>query len=223
MFSITIHNNQNFEIFVEKLKLGFELWKVGPIKGHRVILDHYLTHDDLEAKLNYVNSGDLGWRNAKPSELPSEKHLSAIQMEQTIKQGRYIDFEKRLNQPLVYHFASTVNLIPIDRKAFNVAKKAILGRWTDGIAAVDFKPEAKLDWICPIKEPHPFNSGVRTHGYQPDWWSFVGWQLCILNNKHKAGLRVGVLRVDEQELHVWNENQPHKIAHIFYRDKASKN
>jgi hypothetical protein len=118
----------------------------------------------------------------------------------------------------VYHFASTVNLIPIDRKAFNVSKKAILGRWTDGTVVVNFKPDAKLEWSCSTNEPNPFNSGARTHGYHPDWWSFVSWQLSLINNEHKAGLRIGVLRVDERELHVWEENHPNKMAHVFFRD-----
>ena len=221
-FSITIHNNLNLEVFVEKLKNGFEVWKVGAVKGRRVILDHYVTHDDLEAKLDYANCGDLVWTDASISELPSDKHLSAIQMEQTIKQGIFIDFEKGLKQPLIHHFGNIVNLFPVDRKVFNAAKKAILGRWVDSTASVDFKPDAKLNLVCPTDMPHPFNSGVRTHGFYPDWWNFAGWQLSLFNNEHKNGMRIGVIRVDDQELHVWNESHSHKLVHVFYRAKTTE-
>ena len=140
-------------------------------------------------------------------------------MEESIKRGTFVDFEKGLHQPLVYHFAS-VNLIPLDRKEWNVAKKAMLGRWTDGIATVNFKPDAKLTWSCPTDRPHPFNSGVRGGGHIPDWWSFASWQLHLMNDEHKVGMRIGVLRVNEQELHVWSENHPHRLAHVFHREKS---
>ena len=218
--SITVHNNQKLEVFVEKRKHGFELWKVGSIKGCRTVLDHCLTHDDLEAHLEYAGINDLVWRDAVRSEIPVEKHLSAIQMEETIKRETLVDFEKGLHQPLVYHFASTVNLIPVDRKEWNVAKKAILGRWTDGVATVGFESDAKLKWSCPMDRPHPFNSGAHT--YTPDWWNFASWQLHLMNDEHKTGMRIGVIRVDEQELHIWSENHAHRLAHVFRRVKGNE-
>ena len=216
-FSILVRSNQKFEIFVEKINRGFEIWQVGPIKGHRTVLDHYLTHDDLEAHLEYLHAGDLAWADAARSQIPNEKHLSAIQMEESIKRGTFIDQKTEWNKPLAYHFASPVNLIPINRKEWNIAKKAMLGRWTDGVATVDFEPDAKLKWSCPTDKPHPFNSGTRGHGYIPDWWSFASWQLHLMNDEYKIGMRIGVLRVDDHELHVWSESHPHRLAHIFRR------
>jgi hypothetical protein len=214
--SIKIHNNQVLEVFVEKRKSGFEVWVIGPVKGCRVILSHHLTHDDLEAELEYARAGDLIWRNAVPSEIPGEIHPVANEAAANIKRGMFSDFGK-LNQSLTYHVMGIINVPSLDRKGWNVAKKAIWGRWTDGVANVGFEPDAKLKWSCPTGRPHPFNSGVRGNGHVPDWWSFASWQLHLMNDEHKTGMRVAVLRVDEQELHISNDDDSPRLAHIFHR------
>ena len=101
--SFIIHNNQMLEVFVEKEERHFELWMVGTVKDRRVVLDHHLTHDDLESRLAYAQPGDLIWRDAISSEIPTEKHKNAIQMEEAIKQGAFIDFEKQ-GQSVANHF-----------------------------------------------------------------------------------------------------------------------
>ena len=68
--SFQTRNNQTVEIFQERRKGHFELWVVGQQGNQRVILDHYLTHDDLEAKLRYTKSVLLSWTFASESDLP---------------------------------------------------------------------------------------------------------------------------------------------------------
>jgi hypothetical protein len=214
--AIIIHNGDSLEIFVKRLKFGFEVWKVGPIKGRRVILDHHLTHDDLEAKLYYSKHGDLAWRNAKRHELPIETHPSVAQAE-SVDGSSFIDFETSLGQPLVHHLSSIANLIPVNRKVFNVAKGLMIGRWTDGTATVSLKSEARLALSLSVNRSHPLNLGQQIHGYRPDRWNFKGWQLFLLSKEHDAGLRIGVIHIDGNELHIWASGSRHKIANVFYR------
>lgn len=218
--SITVHNNEKFEIFVKRKKSEFELWNVGPVKGRRRILDHYLTHDDLEAKLEYANSGDLVWRNAKESDLPRGNYFSASKLEAAANARMFLDFKTNLAQPLVYHIASSVNLLPLVRKVFISAQKTIMGCWTDGTARVSIKSGSELAFSYLIERPHPLNSHWRMHGYHPDHWNFKGWQLFLWNKEHGTAMRIGVIRVDERELHIWNEQHPHRIAHVFRRLNA---
>jgi len=215
--AIRVHNETHLELFVKRLRSGFEVWKVGPIGGRRVILDHHLTHDDLEARLYYSKRGDLVWGNAGRFDLPLQKHLAAAQMENSVNRRRFIDFETGLKQPLVYHLAGTANLIPTERKAFKAAKELIPGCWSDGTAAVSFKPDGQLDLSFSKDKPHQLASHRQIHRCCPDRWNFKGWQLFLSNQKYNAGMRVGVIRVDESELHIWAESSPHGIANVFYR------
>ena len=213
--AITIHNNQTLEVFVEKRKDGFELWMVGPMKAnHRAVLDHHLTHDDLEARLAYAKPGDLVWRDAAASEIPTEKHQNAIEGEKTIREGTFWDFEK-LDQSVGGHFGA-IALLPVDRKESNAAKKALLGRWTDGVATLSVEPNNKLGWSCTDLN-HPLNVGEKIDGHAPDWWNFAMWGVALMNDKHKCGTHVGVLRVDERELHIEGVGRLHRLATVFHR------
>jgi hypothetical protein len=211
--SITVHNTQRLDVFIEKRRNGFQLWIVGVVNGHRVVFDHHLTHDDLEAHLAYAVPGDLVWRDAVGSDIPLEKHKNANQMEDTIKQGTFWDFEK-LGQSMAAHFGA-VSVLPRDRKELNAAAKAVIGRWTDGIVTLSVEPGHKLGWSC-VDRNHPLNLGERIHGHSPDWWNFAAWRLHLMNNKHKCGTHVGVMRVDERELHV-DANAPHRLVTVFRR------
>ena len=212
---IPVRNNQQLEIFTQPLKDGYELWTVGAVAGRRTVLTHYLTHDNLEARLEYAESHDLVWCDASPSAIPKEKHAAAIEWEKSIKRGTFVDNDKKQQQSVSSHL-DVINLLSLDRKVWNAAKKAILGRWTDGIATVVFQPDSQLDWSCPLGERHPVNLGVLIHRHKPDWWNFAGWQLPLMNNEHKCGVRLGVLRVDEDELHVFSIHQD-RLAHVFRR------
>jgi len=208
--SIAVHNNHTLELFVQKRKTAFELWQVGIVNGRRILLDHYLTHDDLEAKLSYAEPGDLVWEDTKRSHIPAEKHRNVLQREKMAKRDSFSDFDK-IGQKLLYHFAGCINMFSIDRKAFNHAKKVILGHWTDGVVAAFFEPEHKIKLSYPMDRPHSLNASVR----MVNWWAFGRWQLHLLD-EHKTGIRIGVLRVDEHELHVYSQIH-NRIAHIMYR------
>jgi hypothetical protein len=210
--AFTVHNDQELEVFVEKRRDGFEIWMVGPVEGNRMVLDHRLTHDDLETSLAYARAGDLIWRNATISELPVEKHQNAIEMEETIKQGTFIDFE-RLHQTVFGHFGA-IALLALNGESQS-AEKALLGRWTDGILTLSIEANNNLRWSC-TDLLHPLNVGERVHGHAPDWWNFALWRLHLLNVKYKCGMHVGILRVDEHELHFENV-QSNQMAHVFHR------
>ena len=216
--SIAIHNSQKIEIFVEKRKACFEVWIVGVVGNRRVVLSHDLTHDDLEAGLEYARAGDLDWRDAARSELPSKTHPVANEAADNIRRRVFADFEK-FHQSIAYHVTGIINVLPIDRKEWNIAKKAILGQWTDKIATVNFQIDSKLKWSCPLDRPHPFNSGARIDGYIPDWWSFASWQLHLLNREKKIGMRIAVIRVDEQELHISSDDNSGRLVCIFRKVK----
>lgn len=213
--NVTVRNNQTLEVFTQGRGEGFEIWTVGLVKERRTVLSHHLTHDDLEARLCYARPGDLTWKNATRSEIPVEKHLSAVQEEESIKRGTFVDNAKEQQRSVTWHLGVN-NLLSLDRKVCNAAKKAILGTWTDGIASVGFEPQSKLTWSCPMAQPHLLNSGVRVHKRIPDWWSFASWELYLMNAMHKCGMHLGVLHVDDRELHLFSD-QPDRLAHVFRR------
>ena len=124
---IKLRNNQKIEIFTRTMKDGFELWTVGIAEGRRLVLTHYFTHDDLEARLEYARSNDLVWRDAPQSAIPKEKHAAAVEWEDSIKRGTFVDSDKKQQHSVSSHL-DVINLLPLDRKVWNAAKKAILGR-----------------------------------------------------------------------------------------------
>ena len=65
-----------------------------------MVLDHHFTHDDLEARLEYSQPNDLVWREAKRSEIPSEKHQNAIEMEETMAR-RVFGITRIVNKELI--------------------------------------------------------------------------------------------------------------------------
>ena len=213
--ALTVHNNQKLEIFTQALKDGFELWTAGMVAGRRIILTHYLTHDDLEARLEYASPHDLVWKEAAPSALPEAKHAAAFEWEASIKRGAFVDSNIKQQHSVSSHL-DVINLLPLDRKVWNFAKKAILGRWTDGVATVVFEPDSKLQWSCPLDCQHPLNIGALIHKVEPNWWNFASWQLPLMNHEHKKGIRLGVLRVDDGELHVLSIHQD-RLAYILRR------
>lgn len=207
---IILHNNQTLEVFTQPHDDGFELWKISTIKGKRTVLDHYLTHDDLERRFAYVEPGDIVWRDANPNEIPGEKHASARETEKSIERGTFWDL-----QSIAGHVGA-IDLVPLDRKAFSAATKAILGEWTDGAVTLTLEPESRLKFSCLLEARHPLNMGSQMHGQKPDWWGFAYWQLSLLNYEKRSGQRTGVLRVDNKELHIYSE-QPDRLAHVLHR------
>ena len=189
----TVHNTQRFEIFVRKRKNRFELWTVGPIKRHRVVLDHHLTHDDIEAHLEYAEPGDLSWRKAAPSEIPTERRPGATEAEQTIRLGTFWDFDDaqldkmealarhavglpQASQPsprsVVGHVGS-IGFLSTNGADTRAAKAGMLGQWTDGEVTMDLQPNHRLVWSC-TNPRHQLNVSQRTHGFTRSW-SFSLW------------------------------------------------
>lgn len=212
--ALTVHNVEKLELFVEKRKNGFEVWIVGPWRGYRTVLDHHLTHDNLEAHLEYSSRKDLIWSASVDSEIPLKKHPNAIETETTITQGTYWDYEK-LNLSVASHL-SAIALLSADKKEWQEERKAIIGRWTDGVVVLCIEPGGKLLWSCSDPQ-HLLNVGERVHGHAPDSWKFAMWEIAIMNKKHKCGTHVAVLRLDQVELHLLLSAHPYRIAHVFRR------
>ena len=212
---IRVRNNQEIEIFVDRLREGFEFWAVGMVKGRRILIDHHLTHDDLEARLEYAQPGDLIWHDAARSEIPFEKHGNAIAQEETMSRRVFWDYDGRAEgqiQSVTCHLGAIGFLTP-DRKESSVAKKMMLGAWTDGILSFRLEPQNKLVWSC-AKTNYWLS---RRDGHKPDWWNFARWGIGLINQKHSCGTHVGVLHVGEHELHLKGGGHLHRMAHIFRR------
>jgi hypothetical protein len=135
--SIPVYNNTKIELFTEKRNDHFEFWAVGVAKDSRVIIAHRLTHNDLEARLEYARPGDLAWREADPSEIPAEKHPRAVEMEAATARGVFSDSVDDQLRPCSF--------LDRDRKTTAAAKKLILGRWTDGALTFGIEPKDKLE------------------------------------------------------------------------------
>jgi len=212
---IPVHNNQTLDVFTRRrggLYDGFEVWMVGIVKSERVILDHFITQEHMERRLAYARPGDLAWVDTELSALPSQKTRAAQEAEETIKRGKFLDLAS-----LIYYFNAVYWLSP-DRKMCNAAKRAILGRWTDGVATITFEPESRLQISCPAAASHPLYSAAYDH--QADWWSFAPWMLHMLNDKKKSGERTSVFRCDERELHILSRKRD-TLVHVFHRDSAA--
>lgn len=213
--SISISNNQKVELFVDKIKEGFEFWAVGIINGQRVVIDHHLTHDDLPARLEYAQREDLIWREAGRSEIPVGKHKNAVEKEETMGRGVFWDYEHWDRHSMTEHLGA-IAFLPNDRKELITAKKKLLGRWTDGVLTFSVEPNHMLKWSCSDPK-HPLNLGNSAPGSAPDWWNFGKWNFFLMNTKHKAATYVGVVRVNDQELHLGCCGHLHRMVQIFHR------
>lgn len=215
--AIPVKNNLTVELFVERLKDGFEIWGVGMSNEGRMVLDHHFTHDDLEARLEYSQPNDLVWREAKRSEIPSEKHQNAIEMEETMARRVFWDYENREQGAYnsVTGHLSSISFLTKDKKELAAAKRAILGKWSDGVLTFAVLPNNKLEWFCGDKQ-HWLN--VWANGPAPNWWNFAKWEFALLNDKRKVGTHITVLRLSADELHVVGGGHLHRLAHVFRKN-----
>jgi hypothetical protein len=71
----TVHNNQSLEIFKRRRDdiNCYEVWMVGIIKGQRTDLDHFITSENYERFLRYAKTGDVSWKDADDTDIPSHK------------------------------------------------------------------------------------------------------------------------------------------------------
>ncbi len=213
--TIPVYASKKIELFVEKRKNGFELWAVGIVNGQRVVMDHHLTRDDLEARLEYAWPEDLVWRDTVHSEIPVEKHERTVQMEETIERGVFWDgIDSNL---------ASIRSLDKDKKETAAAKKAILGRWTDGVVTFNIEPNKKLQWSC--SDPrHWLNGWWQVKGQSPDWWNLSSWELHFMagmNTPQVCGTHAGVLHVDDKELHI-RGGHLNRIVHVFRRAKDNE-
>lgn len=140
--AIPVYTNKKLELFVEKRKEGYEFWAVGISKGQRLVIDHSLTRDDLETHLEYAHREDLIWHEATLSEIPAEKHKSAIEREECFGKFQYG----------MTRIISAIGFLDRDRKDTTAAKKTILGKWSDGVLTFNIEPNNKLQWSCATHE-----------------------------------------------------------------------
>jgi len=211
--TIPVYASKRLELFFDKRDHDYELWTVGIAKGQRVVIDHCLTHDDLETRLEYSRPEDLVWQEARRLDIPTEKHKLAVEREDSIMRGKF------------QHGASSIFtsffFLDRDRKDTAAAKKAILGGWTDGVLSFVMEPNNKLQWSCDDKK-HWLNIGA--YGPAPDWWTLSGvWELHLMANMGKpkaCGTHVGVVHVDERQLHI-RGGHLNRIVHVFNRVQAA--
>ena len=95
-------------------------------------------------------------------------------------------------------------------KGVETAKRLVLGQWTDGVVTLSLEPDHKLRWIFTDPE-NPLGLGKRTHGSAVDWWNFAMWGIALLNQEHKHGTVVGVLRVQRMSCISMSGSSVHRI------------
>jgi hypothetical protein len=209
--AIQVHNGRTLELFCRTCSGGQrEFWVVGVIKGRRRVINHYFTHDELEKTLAYVVAGDLEWRDAALSEIAKCWADFGLVMGRTLPEGKIVDCERlALHLPLPY--------LPVERSALAAARRSLPGQWSDGSVMVTLGARNVLELSRDLPEGHPFAAAARCPS--PDWWTFGGWQLWLMNRERKSGVRVAVFRVDETELHVAQSSSGDRnaIAHVFQR------
>ena len=124
---IPFHNDQTLELFVqsrEKTGKEFEVWLVGQAQGRRIILDHLITEDDIEARLDYARAGDLNWRQGDARAIPDGKTESALEYEREC-----LDRGMLRNSDDVSLHLHTWSSLPLNRKTLNRVRKCIVGSW----------------------------------------------------------------------------------------------
>lgn len=231
---ISVFNNQFVEGYVAQRPEGYEFWLVGIVDGERTVLDHHLTHDDIVGHLEYSKPKDVTWVGAAESEIPEKKHRHTIEMEETIERrvfwdgnnserdARIAELAKTMGLPVpetrperaVAHHFKSMDFLKYDRRELTAAGCWLLGQWTDGVIALTLAEDHKLSWSNTSPE-HCLKSAIRTVK-NPDWWGFAKWGLGIMCTHPQVGTSLGVIRVDEQELHL-SSSIPNRIADVLCR------
>jgi hypothetical protein len=196
--SFQTRNNQTAEVFVVSHGKHFELWVVGPKENQRVILSHYLTHDDLERRLRYAKSVMLNWTLAKMSDLPEAKSPLALQDEKSIECGTFWD-----SDALSDHLAGVMNL-DLDCETLAAARADMIGVWSDGISTLNLGKDGSLSASISPNSAQPFLRAVAR--FQADGWRLSdSWQLRVMNCHSLKAERRLVHRVSATELHLGDE------------------
>jgi len=193
--SFQTRNNQKVEIFVKAHEECLELWVVGPQADQRMILNHYLTRDNLPARLRYTKSTLLTWASAGPGDLPAAKSEIALKDEETIDSDTFWESED-----LIDHLGAVAAL---DREptALESARRMLEGGWSDGSSVLSFGAQGVFRSQIAPAAAHRF---LRTAAkIQPDEWGLSeNWQLRLLNRESRKADRTIVHRVTDSELHI---------------------
>ena len=211
---IPFHNDQMLEIFVRpRKKTGreFEMWLVGEAKGRRMILDHLITEDDIEARLSYAQTGDLNWEQGDARAIPEEKTKGALEYEREC-----LDRGMLRNSDDVSLHLHTWSSLPLNRKTLNQARKCVVGSWSDGIATLILKPQSQVEMSCANKSHPLFWQTNFFNSSHAEWWNFSSWLLFLMNQTTKIGSKQAVWRCDETELHL-PSIKPDIFAHVLRR------
>jgi hypothetical protein len=193
--SFQTRNNQRVEIFFKAREECFELWVVGPQAGERTILNHYLTRDNLAARLRYTKSMLLTWAPAGPGDLPAAKSEIALKDEETMDSGTFWESED-----LIDHLGAVAAL---DREPMELesARRLLEGEWSDGSSVLGFGAQGAFrGQIAPTAAQRFLRAAAKL---QPDEWGLSeNWQLRLLNRGSRKADRTTVHRVTDSELHV---------------------
>jgi hypothetical protein len=134
-------------------------------------------------------------------------------MGKTIPTGKLLTFGAPRD-----HLAGAISALPLDRRALAAARRLILGQWWDGAARATFQRSSRFVLSGPDGS-HPFKALAPCPA--PNSWTFASWHLHLTNVKHQCGVRVPVLRLDSEELHVaiggWVAGHRDRLAHVFRR------
>ena len=175
-------NDQKVELFFEGQGESFELWVVGPQANQRTILNHYLTRDNIAARLRYTKSLLLTWAPAGPGELPAAKSEIALKDEETMESGTFWESED-----LIDHLGA---IAALDREpaALESARRLLPGEWSDGSSTLGFGPDGAFQGRIAAAAAQRFLRAVAK--IQPDEWSFSeNWQLRLLNRESRKADR----------------------------------
>jgi hypothetical protein len=188
-------NDQKVELFFEGRGESFELWVVAPRANQRTILNHYLTRDNIAARLRYTKSVLLAWAPAEPGDLPAAKSEIALKDEETMDSGTFWESED-----LIDHLGA-IAALDRDPAALDSARRMLAGEWSDGSSSVGFGPEGGFEGkIAPSAVQRFLRAAAKI---QPDEWSFSeNWQLRLLNRQSRKAERTIVHKVTHSELHL---------------------
>ncbi len=210
--SFQTRNNQTLEIFTEKRSGCFEVWIVGPQEGRRTILNHYLTRDNLQARLRYTKTELPAWLVAQPDSLPELKSAFALKDEESLEVGTFWD------SPELSEHLGAVAALDCNQTTLEAARADLVGYWTDGSSTLSFGPDASFSASLAPNPVHPFLRAVAKSC--PDQWLLSeSWQIRVMNRETRKADRTVVHRVLPAELHLGGTGNC--IAYVFKRPAGS--
>ncbi|WP_449288382.1 hypothetical protein [Marinobacter salarius] len=191
------YKNSKVYLFGEELNVSFAeksgTFHVWVYSEHR-LYNYYLTPNSLEETLVIADGIDLEWFAV--DSLPNVASSG--------ESGRGIKSNKKCFDP-VFDFS-------LNRRAWNQAKKHLIGEWGDGSVNFRIRKDGSLEWLSAIPERHSFDYPAVKNA---NWWDFSKWTLSI-GSMELGGIRFPVYGCDSELLLV-KSNGTTAIAHRFDR------